>query len=49
MTAVALTERERPCTEQEVRTALDKHLCRCGSQHRILQAVMQAIAKVHAA
>lgn len=48
MTAVALVQREVAATEQEVRIALDKHLCRCGSQHRILQAVMKAIHQAHA-
>ena len=42
MTAVALLERDRSPSEQEVRAALDKHLCRCGSHHRILQAVLAA-------
>jgi nicotinate dehydrogenase subunit A len=48
MTATALVEREAPPTEQEVRTALDQHLCRCGSHHRIVKAVMRAVAAVHA-
>lgn len=42
-TAVALAERAQDCTEQEVRQALDRHLCRCGSQHRILKAVMSVV------
>jgi aerobic-type carbon monoxide dehydrogenase small subunit (CoxS/CutS family) len=29
--------------EQEVREALDRHLCRCGTQHRIIKAVMKAV------
>lgn len=49
MTAVALVQREAAATEQEVRSALDKHLCRCGSQRRILQAVMKAIDRAHPA
>lgn len=49
MTAAALVQRDRPVTEQEVRAALDKHLCRCGSQHRILQAVMKAVRAAHPA
>lgn len=48
MTAVALVERDDPASEHEVRAALDRHLCRCGSQHRIVQAVMQAIRQTHA-
>ncbi len=47
MTAVALVERDQAPSEREVRTALDQHLCRCGSHHRILQAVLAAVAKVH--
>lgn len=49
MTAVALVERERTPSEQEVRAALDQHLCRCGSHHRILQAVLAAVRKAHPA
>jgi nicotinate dehydrogenase subunit A len=49
MTAVALVDGERAPSEQEVRAALDRHLCRCGSQHRILQAVLAAVRKVHPA
>jgi aerobic-type carbon monoxide dehydrogenase small subunit (CoxS/CutS family) len=43
MTAVALTERQPAPSEHEVRVALDKHLCRCGSHPRIVKAVMKAI------
>jgi aerobic-type carbon monoxide dehydrogenase small subunit (CoxS/CutS family) len=48
MTAAALVERDTPPDEQEVRAALDKHLCRCGTHHRIVKAVMRALAAVHA-
>ena len=47
MTAVALVDRDRATSEQEVRAALDRHLCRCGTHHRIVKAVMKAIHKVH--
>ncbi len=47
MTAVALVERAGPVSEHDVRTALDSHLCRCGSQHRILRAVMKAVRTAH--
>lgn len=47
MTAVSLVDRERASSEQEVRAALDRHLCRCGTQHRILKAVMKAVRQVH--
>jgi nicotinate dehydrogenase subunit A len=43
MTAVALTARTPAPSEHEVRGALDKHLCRCGSHPRIVKAVMNAI------
>ena len=29
-------------TEQEVRAALERHLCRCGSHNRIVRAVLRA-------
>jgi nicotinate dehydrogenase subunit A len=35
-------------TEADVRGALDKHLCRCGSHNRIVRAVLRAAAKVPA-
>ena len=47
MTAVALVEKSPAPTEQQVRTALDRHLCRCGSHNRIVNAVMNALHKVH--
>lgn len=47
MTAVALVEREQAPTESEVRSALDRHLCRCGTHHRIVKAVMRAIDVMH--
>ena len=40
--AVALLERNRRPSEKEVREALDKHLCRCGSHNRVVRAVMRA-------
>ena len=36
-----LAANPRP-TEQQVREALDKHLCRCGSHNRVVRAVMNA-------
>ena len=41
--AVALLERNKRPSEKEVREALDKHLCRCGSHNRVVRAVMKAI------
>lgn len=39
--AALLAENGRP-TEGQVRQALDKHLCRCGSHNRVVRAVMKA-------
>src|SRR5436853_4598887 len=39
--AALLAANKRP-TESEVREALDKHLCRCGSHNRVVKAVMRA-------
>ena len=46
MSSVALVDSGRRVSEIEVRAALDKHLCRCGSQPRIIKAVMAALEKV---
>ena len=46
MSSVALVDSGKRVTESDVRAALDKHLCRCGSQPRIIKAVMAALAKV---
>jgi nicotinate dehydrogenase subunit A len=40
--AAALLSTNRKPTEQQVREALDKHLCRCGSHNRVVRAVMRA-------
>lgn len=40
--AAALLASNRKPTEQQVREALDKHLCRCGSHNRVIRAVMRA-------
>src|ERR1043166_5904545 len=39
--AALLTANKRP-TEAQVRVALDKHLCRCGSHNRVVKAVLKA-------
>ena len=42
MSAVALlTDNPKP-TEDEVRSAIDGHLCRCGTHVRVIRAVMAA-------
>jgi nicotinate dehydrogenase subunit A len=42
MRAAALLAAKPDPTEDEVRTALDSHLCRCGSHNRIVHAVLEA-------
>ena len=39
--AALLAANKRP-TEAQVRAALDKHLCRCGSHNRVVKAVLKA-------
>ncbi|HEY5677770.1 MAG TPA: (2Fe-2S)-binding protein [Myxococcales bacterium] len=39
--AALLAANQRP-SEKEVREALDKHLCRCGSHNRVVRAVLKA-------
>jgi len=41
--AAALLASNKQPTEQEVRAALDKNLCRCGSHNRVVKAVMRAV------
>ena len=38
--AALLAGNKRP-SEKEVREALDKHLCRCGSHNRVVRAVLK--------
>jgi nicotinate dehydrogenase subunit A len=42
MSAAALLRQNPKPTETDVRTALDRNLCRCGSQNRIVRAVLRA-------
>lgn len=42
MSAEALLARTPDPTEAEVRAALDRHLCRCGTHNRIVRAVLRA-------
>jgi nicotinate dehydrogenase subunit A len=42
MAAAALLERNTRASEDEIREALDRHLCRCGTYPRIVQAVRAA-------
>ncbi len=45
MSIVALVEKERHPDRQTILKALDRHLCRCGAQGRILRAVARVVAK----
>ena len=42
ISAAALLARNADPTDAQVREALDKHLCRCGSHNRIVKAVLAA-------
>ncbi|MCG6876170.1 MAG: (2Fe-2S)-binding protein [Betaproteobacteria bacterium] len=42
ISAEALLARTPDPTEAEVREALDRHLCRCGTHNRIVRAVLRA-------
>ncbi len=42
ISAAALLRRNPSPTEAEVRTALDRNLCRCGSHNRMVRAVLRA-------
>jgi nicotinate dehydrogenase subunit A len=42
MSAAALLKKNPRPTETEVRAALDRNLCRCGSQNRIVRAILRA-------
>jgi len=42
MSAAALLKRNPAPTSREVKEALDGNLCRCGSHHRIVRAVLRA-------
>ena len=44
--AHALLERNPDPTDAEVRAALDRNLCRCGSHNRIVRAVLRAAKEV---
>ena len=45
ISAAALLERSPRPSEVEVRRALDRNLCRCGSYNRIVRAVLRAAAE----
>jgi len=48
VSAAALLKRNPAPTEAEVREALDRNLCRCGSHNRVVRAVLRAAAEMAA-
>jgi nicotinate dehydrogenase subunit A len=48
MSAAALLKRNPAPTDSEVKTALDRNLCRCGSHNRIVRAILRAAAEMAA-
>jgi nicotinate dehydrogenase subunit A len=42
VSAVSLLSTNPKPTENDIRSALDKNLCRCGSHNRVVRAVMRA-------
>jgi nicotinate dehydrogenase subunit A len=48
MSAAALLKRNANPTSAEVKAALDRNLCRCGSHNRMVRAVLRAAAEMRA-
>ncbi len=48
ISAAALLQRNPSPAEAEVRAALDRNLCRCGSHNRMVRAVLRAAAEMAA-
>ncbi|MEA2881529.1 MAG: nicotinate dehydrogenase subunit [Bradyrhizobium sp.] len=46
ISAAALLKQNPQPTDREVRAALDRNLCRCGSHNRIIKAVLRAAAEM---
>lgn len=42
VSAVALLQSNASPSEEEVKSALDKNLCRCGAHNRVVRAIMKA-------
>jgi nicotinate dehydrogenase subunit A len=42
MSAVSLLSKNSKPSESEVREALDRNLCRCGSHNRVVRAILDA-------
>jgi nicotinate dehydrogenase subunit A len=48
MSAAALLKRNANPTSTEVKEALDRNLCRCGSHNRMVRAILRAAAEMRA-
>ncbi len=48
MSAAALLMQNRSPTDADVRAALDRNLCRCGSHNRMVRAVLRAASEMGA-
>jgi nicotinate dehydrogenase subunit A len=48
ISAAALLKKNPKPSDREVRAALDRNLCRCGSHNRIIKAVLRAAADMAA-
>jgi nicotinate dehydrogenase subunit A len=46
MSAAALLKRNANPTSADVKAALDRNLCRCGSHNRMVRAVLRAAAEM---
>jgi len=46
ISAAALLARNPRPTESDVRAALDRNLCRCGSHNRMVRAVLRAAFEI---
>jgi nicotinate dehydrogenase subunit A len=46
ISAAALLKRNPSPSEAEIRAALDRNLCRCGSHNRMVRAVLRAAAEM---
>ena len=45
ISATALLEKSKKPSEEEIRSALDKNLCRCGTHNRVVRAVLRAASE----
>ena len=47
ISAAALLKRNPDPSTAEIRAALDRNLCRCGSHNRMVRAILRAAAEMH--